>query len=168
MSVCLKDLVSAIVFHTKGWLRSDQAGTMKWVICLIVTLALTACASTNDSKEPEIDTDSIAGYWSGEVVGKPAAGKDVSPRDVQVIIIPGCTIGKVCGKFSEDNQCPGDIVLTMVAGNRYSFLSETASGARHICGSGDIRRFDLELRSDGTILFVYQNGATIMGILQKK
>lgn len=114
-----------------------------------------------------IDTDSIAGYWSGEVVGKPAAGKDVPPRDVQVIIIPGCTVGKVCGKFSEDNQCPGDIVLTMVAGNRYRFLSETVSGARHIYGSGDIRRFDLELRSDGTIQFMYHNGATLTGVLQR-
>ena len=141
---------------------------MKRVICLVVILALSACGTTPDTEESTINTDSIAGYWSGEVVQKPDTGQELDPIDIKIIIIAGCTAGKVCGKLTEGDHCPGDIVLKKIAGNVYNFLYETVSGAGHLCGSGDFRMIDLELRSNGTILFVYQNGATITGILQRK
>ena len=136
---------------------------MKRFILLMVILALAACTI-----KPTSNTDSIAGYWSGKAAGELDTGGELPPRDIQIILIAGCITGKVCGKFSEDNQCPGDIILMKVDENRYSFISETASGARHICGKGDIRMFDLDLRSDGTIHFEYHNGATLTGILQRK
>jgi len=50
---------------------------MQRVIFPLVTLALAACAITNVSKEPAINTDSITGFWSGEFVGKLATGKEL-------------------------------------------------------------------------------------------
>ncbi len=141
---------------------------MTHVIFLIVILALTACTITPESTEPVINTDTIAGYWSGKVAGKPGTGQELHQKDVGILIITGCTIGKVCGKFAEDDQCPGDIILLKVEGNRYRFISDMESGTKHICAKDVIRMIDLELRSDGTIYFVYHNGATLTGILQRK
>ena len=141
---------------------------MKRVIFLILILALAACATSPEPTEPGINTDSIAGYWSGEVAGKLDNGDELPPRDIKIIIIAGCKVGKVCGKFTEDEHCPGDIILLNVDGNRYKFIYETTSGAQHICGSGDFRTIDLKLLSDGTINFMYHNGATLTGILQRK
>jgi len=136
---------------------------MKRLIFLVVSLILVACTS-----KPINNTDSIAGYWSGKVDGINDSGQEIPPRDVGVLIIAGCTTSEVCGKFSEDGHCPGDIMLMKIEENRFTFLSETASGARQSCGEGDIRMIDLELQPDGTILFMFQNGTTLTGILHKK
>jgi hypothetical protein len=141
---------------------------MKRVIFLIVILALAACTITPKPAQPAINTDTIAGYWSGQVAGKLDTGQALPSRDVGILIIAGCTIGKICGKMAEDDQCPGDIILTNVNGNRYYFLSETLSGTQYFCAKGDFRTIELELRSDGTIYFVYHNDATLTGILQRK
>jgi hypothetical protein len=141
---------------------------MKSVINLVVILVLSACGTTPDTEAPTINTDNIAGYWSGEVVQKLDTGQELDPIDIKIVIIAGCTAGKVCGKLTEGDYCPGEIVLQKITGTTYSFLSETVSGTGHMCGSGDFRVIDLELRSDGTILFMYHNGATISGILQRK
>ncbi len=141
---------------------------MKRTIFLVVTLTLAACTTTPEPTELASNTNVIAGYWSGKVAGELDIGQDAPPRNVGVIIKPDCTTGKACGKFAEDGHCPGDIVLMKVDGNRFYFLSETASGDRHMCGEGNIRMIDLELRSDGTMGFVYHNGTTLTGILQKK
>lgn len=129
----------------------------------MVILLLTACTIM-----PANNTDSIAGYWSGDATGVDHNGQELAPRDVGILIIAGCTTGKVCGKFSEDNHCPGDIVLTKVAGNRFNFIAETVSGTRDACGGGDLRMIDLELRLDGTVNFTFHNGATLTGILKRK
>ena len=141
---------------------------MKGVIFLILILTITACSFTTKPTEAEISTDTIAEYWSGEVTGNLDNGDELPPRDIQIIIIAGCTFGKVYGKSSEDDQCPGEIILLKVDGNQYNFISETVSGTRHICGKGDNKMIDLELQSDGTIYSVYHNGATLTGILQRK
>lgn len=141
---------------------------MKGVIFLILILAFAACTITPEPTGPAINTDAIAGYWSGSVTGKLGSGQELPPRDIQIIIIAGCTVGKVCGKSSEDDQCPGEIILLKVDGNQYNFISETVSGTRHICGKGGNKMIDLELQSDGTIYSVYHNGATLTGILQRK
>ena len=141
---------------------------MKRTIFLIMTLALAACTTTPEPTEQASNTDAIAGYWSGEATGELDAGQELQLRDVGVAIKPDCTTGKVCGKFSEDGHCPGDIVLKKIDGNRFYFLSETASGARGTCGAGNIRMIDLELRPDGTIDFVYHNGEILTGILHQK
>lgn len=141
---------------------------MKRVIFLILILALAACTIMPESTEPGINTDTIAGYWSGKVEGELDTGGELPPRDIGILIIAGCTVGKVCGKFSDDDQCPGDIILIEADGNRYNFLSETVSGTRHFCGKGNNRMIDLELRTDGAIYFVYHNGATLTGILHRR
>ena len=141
---------------------------MKQVIFLIMILAFAACTLTQEPTEAAINTDTIAGYWSGKVAGKLGTGQELHQKDVGILIIAGCTIGKVCGKLAEDNQCPGDLILMKVDGNQYTFISETLSGTQHICAKGDIRMIDLELRSDGTIYFVSHNGANLTGILQRK
>jgi hypothetical protein len=133
-----------------------------------VILALTACTNNSETGDPTINTDMIAGYWSGTVAGYLDSGDELPPRDIGILIIADCSIGDVCGKFSEGDQCPGDIILKMVDGNRYSFLSETVIGTRHICGEGNTSTIDLELLSDGTIYLVTHNGATLTGILQRK
>lgn len=141
---------------------------MKRVVFLILILVLAACTILPESTEPGFNTDTIAGYWSGKVEGELDTGGKLPPIDIGILIIADCTVGMVCGKFSEGGQCPGDIILLKVDENQYSFLSETASGTRHICGKGDIRIFDLDLRPDGTIHFEYHNGATLTGVLQRK
>lgn len=141
---------------------------MKHVIFLILILALAACTTSPEPTEQGINTDSIAGYWSGEVTGKLDNGAELPPRDIKIIIIADCNIGEVCGKFAEDDQCPGDIILLDVNENQFDFISETKSGTRRICGEGDISMIDLELRPEGTIYFVYHNGATLTGILLRK
>jgi hypothetical protein len=141
---------------------------VKRVIFLVVILALTACTITREPTDLAINTDTIAGYWSGKVAGKLGTGQELHQKDVGILIIAGCTIGKVCGKLAEDNQCPGDLILMKVDGNQYTFISETGSGTKHICAKGVIRMINLELSSDGTIYFVYHNGATLTGILSTK
>jgi len=89
---------------------------MKHAIILIVILTFAACTS-----KPATNTDPIAGYWSGKVDGIGDTEQENAPREVGILIIAGCTIGKVCGKYSEDGHCPGDIVLMKVDGNRFSF-----------------------------------------------
>ena len=135
---------------------------------LILTLALAACTNTPEPIAPVIDTDTIAGYWSGKAAGKLDTGKELLPREIGILIIADCTIDKVCGKFAEDGQCPGDIVLLKIEGNRYFFIAETLSGTTHRCGTGNSIVIELELRSEGTIYFVSHNGATVTGILQRK
>ena len=135
----------------------------KQVLLLILIFGLTACTS-----KPATNTNLIAGYWSGKVDGIGDTEQENAPREVGILIIAGCTVNKVCGKYSEDGHCPGDIVLMKVDRNRFSFLSETASGSRQACGSGDIRTIDLELLSDGTIDFLYHNGDSLSGILERK
>ena len=142
---------------------------MKYIIILKLFLIITSCTIISDLTEPVINTDMIAGNWSGKISGLHNSDHELNPRDIQMIIIAGCTIGNVCGKLSEDNYCPGDIILLKVDGTRFEFLSETVSGVQHICGTGDLRKIELELRSDETIYFVNQNGATYLtGILYKK
>ena len=128
----------------------------------MVILLLAACTN-----KPATNPDSIARYWSGNVTGVSQNGQELPNRDVGIIIIAGYTTGKVCGKFSEDDHCPGDIVLRKVAGNLY-FISETVSGTRYARGGGDLRKIDLELHLDGTVDFAFHNGASITGILQRK
>ena len=138
---------------------------MKSVIFLVVILALTACTLTQEPTEIAFNTDTIAGYWSGKVAGNLDTGQEIRPRDIGILIIAGCTKGKVCGKLVEDDRCPGELILMKVDGNRYRFISDMESGTKHICAKDVIRMIDLELRSDGTIYFVYHNGATLTGIL---
>jgi len=128
---------------------------------LIVILALAACTG-----KPTTNTDSIAGYWSGNVDVIGDTGQENSPRVVGILIIKDCTTGKVCGKFALDGNCPGDIKLLEVDGNRFTFLSETASRSSDVCGGGYIRTIDLELQSDGTVDFLYHNGDSLSGILE--
>ena len=135
---------------------------------LILTLALAACTNTPEPIAPVIDTDTIAGYWSGKAAGKLDTGKEVLPIEIGVLIIADCAIDNVCGKFAEDGQCPGDIILLKIEGNRYFFIAETLSGTTHRCGIGNSIVIELELRSEGTMYFVNHNGATLTGILQRK
>ena len=164
----IKLLVNADVFLAIGLLRTYQEGIMMRVIFLIVILALAACTITPKPAQPALNTDSIAGFWSGKVTGRLETGQELPSRDIGILIIAGCSSGKVCGKMAEDDQCPGPIILRNVDGNRYYFLSETVSGTRYLCAKGDFRTLELELRSDGTIYFVHKNGATLTGILQRK
>ena len=99
---------------------------MTHVIFLIVILALTACTITREPTDLAINTDTIAGYWSGKVAGNLDTGQELHQKDVGILIITGCTIGNVCGKFAEDDQCPEDIILLKVDGNRYTFISASA------------------------------------------
>ena len=135
---------------------------------LIVILALAACTINPEPTTTAIETDAIAGYWSGQVAGKFDTGIEIPSIDVGILIIAGCAIDKVCGKYSEDGHCPGDIILSKVDGNIYFFIAETLSGTSHRCGIDNNIVIELELRSDGTIYFVSQNGATVTGILQRK
>ena len=135
---------------------------------LIVILALAACTINPEPTAPAIDTDTIAGYWSGNVAGKLDTGKELPPGDVGILLIAGCVIDKVCGKYSEDGHCPGDIILSKIEEDRYYFIAETLSGTTHRCGMDNSIVIELELRSDGTIYFVSHNGATVTGILQRK
>lgn len=135
---------------------------------LIVILALAACTSTSEPTAPAIDTDTIAGFWSGRITGKLDTEKESPAIDVGILIIAGCVIDNVCGKYSEDGHCPGDIILSKVEENRYFFIAETLSGTTHRCGMSNSIIIELELRSDGTIYFVSHNGATLTGILQMK
>lgn len=147
--------------------KKDQLKSSKFImkrfVLLLLSLTLAACTSKSATS-----TDSIAGYWSGRVDGISDTGQEIPPREVGILIIKGCTTGKVCGKLSEDGHCPGDIIFTKVDGNRYNFLSETASGSRHSCGEGSLRLIDLELKPDGTILLMFHNGITLTGLLRKK
>ena len=93
---------------------------------------------------------------------------EIPPKNVGILIRAGCTTGKVCGKYSEGGQCPGDIILTKVNENRFHFLYETASGTRNSCGTGATRMIVLELLANGTIQFNFHNGITLTGTLRKK
>jgi len=140
---------------------------MKSAIFLILILVFAACTVTPEPVESEINTDTIAGYWSGIVEGEFDTGQELPPSNVGILIIAGCTIGNVCGKFSENHECPGDIVLMKVDGNQYSFFAKMGASAKRPCGAGSMRMIDLELRSDGTIYYVNDNGASQTGVLQK-
>lgn len=164
----LKVFIGAVAFSVIGVFCSYQEQVMKAVVFLILILVLTACTITNTLTNPVINTDSIAGNWSGEVTGKLVNGDELPPRDVRIIIIADCSTGEVCGKLAEDDQCPGDIILLDVVENRYSFIAETKSGTRHICGEANITSIELELRPDGTLYFGFHNGATLTGILKRK
>ncbi len=96
--------------------------TLMRTLFLIVILALAACTINPEPTAPAIDTDTIAGYWSGNVAGKLDTGKELPPGDVGILLIAGCVIDKVCGKYSEDGHCPGDIILSKVDGNIYFFI----------------------------------------------
>ena len=50
---------------------------MKGVIFLILILAFAACTITPEPTEPAINTDAIAGYWSGSVTGKLDSGQEL-------------------------------------------------------------------------------------------
>jgi hypothetical protein len=134
---------------------------------LIVVLALAACTITPEPTVPAINTDSIAGYWSGNVVREIGTGEDPPPKVVGILIISGCAIGNVCGKFSENGQCPGDIILQRIEEGRFSFTAETQSGTTHRCGMGNQIIIDLTLLPDGTLSFVNHNGDIQSGILKK-
>lgn len=61
-------------------------------LSLILTLALAACINTPEPIPPVIDTDTIAGYWSGKAAGKLDTGKEVLPIEIGVLIIADCAI----------------------------------------------------------------------------
>jgi len=136
---------------------------MKQITLLIVILLIAAC-----NHNVENSTDPIAGYWSGEVAMMEGTGQKMQTIEIGILIIPGCTIGNFCGKYSEDDFCPGGIILMEVEGRRYNFLAETTTGSQNACGSGDFRTFDLELRSDGRLNFIYRNGDSYSGILDSE
>lgn len=133
------------------------------LMLLIVSVIFTTC-----TYKPTINTDPIAGYWHGKVENIKDTDGEIQPKDIGILIIAGCTTGKVCGKFSEGGQCPGDIILTKVNGNRFHFLLETVSGTRHSCGTGATRMIVLELIPNGSMKFNFHNGITLAGTLQKK
>jgi len=130
-------------------------------------MALAACAISSDPTQPIINSDSIAGYWSGNIVREIGAEEDLPPGVVGILIISDCAIGNVCGKFSENGKCPGDIILQRVEGGRFSFTAETQSGTTDRCGMGNQIIIDLTLLPDGTLAFVNHNGETHSGILMK-
>ena len=134
---------------------------------LTVVMAIAACTLTPEPTAPAIDTDSIAGYWSGNAVREFGAGEDPPPKVVGILIISDCAIGDVCGKFSENGQCPGDIILQRVEEGKFSFTAETQSGTTYRCGMGNQIIIDLTLLPDGTLSFVNHNGEIHSGILMK-
>jgi len=134
---------------------------------LILAMALAACAISSDPTQPIINSDSIAGYWSGNIVREIGAGEDLPPSVVGILIISDCAIGNVCGKFSENGQCPGDIILQRIEEGRFSFTAETQSGTTYRCGMGNQIIIDLTLLPDGTLSFVNHNGEIHSGILKK-
>ncbi len=134
---------------------------------LILVMALAACAISPDPTQPIINTDSIAGYWSGNIVREIGAGEDLLPSVVGILIISDCAVGNVCGKFSENGQCPGDIILQRIEEGRFSFTAETQSGTTYRCGMGNQIIIDLTLLPDGTLSFVNHNGEIHSGILKK-
>lgn len=134
---------------------------------LILIMTLAACTISPDPTQPVINTDSIAGYWSGNIVSEIGAEEDLPPSVVGILIISDCAIGNVCGKFSENDKCPGDIILQRVEGCRFSFTAETQSGTTYRCGMGNQIIIDLTLLPDGTLAFVNHNGETHSGILMK-
>jgi hypothetical protein len=136
---------------------------MKPIIFLITILALAACTG-----QPVNNTDPIAGYWSGNVDKTGDDGQELPPVVIGILIVAGCTPGEVCGKYSEDGHCPGDISLMKIDGNRFSFRSENAGGSRSACGTGDTLMLDLELNLDGTILLVFQNESAISCIMERQ
>ncbi|MES0343615.1 MAG: hypothetical protein ABUK16_05810 [Anaerolineales bacterium] len=136
-------------------------------LLLIVVLALAACTITPEPTVPAINTDSIAGYWSGNVISEIGTGEDPPPSVVGILIISDCAIGNVCGKFSENGLCPGDIILQRIEGERFTFTAETQSGTTHRCGMGNQIIIDLTLLPDGTLSFVNHNGDIHSGILKK-
>jgi hypothetical protein len=130
-------------------------------------MTLAACTISPDPTQPAISTDSIAGYWSGNIVSEIGVEEDLPPSVVGILIISDCAIGNVCGKFSENGKCPGDIILQRVEGGRFSFTAETQSGTTYRCGMGNQIIIDLTLLPDGTLAFVNHNGETHSGILMK-
>jgi len=136
---------------------------MKGFYLLILIILTAAC-----THQLENSTDIIAGYWSGEVAKKNGTAQENPTKDIGILIIPGCTTGKVCGKYTEDEFCPGVIILMEVDGRQYNFLTETTTGSTNACGSGDFRRLNLELRSDGRLDFNYRNGDSYYGILSSE
>ena len=135
---------------------------MKRIFLILVIIITNACTSKLKN-----NTDPIAGYWTGEVVGLDAAGEELPSKDIGILIIPSCATGKICGKYSEDEYCPADIMLMEIDGNEYRFLYETAMGSKHACGKGSVISIDLELRSDGDLEFRNRTGDPYTGLLEK-
>jgi hypothetical protein len=107
------------------------------------------------------------GYWSGNILREIGAGEDPLTQVVGILINSDCDTGNVCGKFSKNGQCPGDIILQRIEGERFSFTAETQSSTTHRFGMGNQIIIDLTSLPDGTLFFVNHNGDLHSGILKK-
>ena len=136
---------------------------MKFFIFLFVGMVLTSC-----SNNPAKNTDRIAGNWYANVDWFSEDGEEITTKEIGILIIPNCTTGMVCGKFSQEGQCPSDIILTKVDGNLFFFIAETVSGTRHSCSAGGAGLIELNLQLDGTLHFMFHSGIERRGILIKK
>jgi hypothetical protein len=117
---------------------------------------------------PPTNTDAIAGDWSANThsVNDPSA-----TLQEDLTILPGCTIGEKCGTISAPAlPCSGDIVLSSITGNTYTFTDTNIQPASS-CTSGGLEYIRLE--HDGTLswAFYLQSGDLELAstaIMQKK
>jgi hypothetical protein len=136
------------------------------IVFALLIWVIAACSPSQGSVPPAINTDAIAGYWSGKFTKQLEGGEESPSIDVGILLISGCEIGEVCGKFAENNECPRDIIFHKVEGEKYFFLAQTQTGTTHACGIGKSRIIELKLLPDGSISFAVQSGASSLGVLR--
>jgi hypothetical protein len=121
-----------------------------------ITLGTQATMETT----PQTNIDAIAGDWTG-ALRIPDTGESVGFLDIT--ILPGCSLGKICGTyFIPPNEilglglCSGNLVLTEISGETFTFEQQLTQGDLKFCGTGSYEK--IKLLEDGTLSQTWSDG----------
>ena len=79
---------------------------------------------------------------------------------LDITILPGCTIGKTSGTYfipiETQEPCSGNLVLTEINGETFTFEQQLTQGDLNICGTGSYEK--IKLLEDGTLSQTWSDG----------
>ena len=121
------------------------------LLATLTTTPLPATQTVTPLPTSMINTDSIAGHWTGIVVG--IIDRTFSTH-LDLFIQNGCSIGNLCGTYSTPQlSCSGSLLFVEMRNHTYVFLEKQIIKI-HSCLSGGSEY--INLLSDGTLSWRFQ------------
>jgi hypothetical protein len=115
-----------------------------------IAFKMTAQPGSATTSVPNINSDAVAGKWSGTITNTSGTFSTLVNLDIQA----GCMPGRVCGKFSAPKLlCSGDLFLKEIAGEQFVFIEQNVTGAAS-CALGGYEY--LQPLADGTLSFSFK------------